>query len=196
MRRGFKAWCERTSTEYRQALGIPQADALDPRRLASLLGVRVTTPEQVQGLSEASLHQLTVADPDSWSAVTLSDCGRRLVILNSGHSWVRQTSSLTHELAHIILNHSTDSAQLSTEGFLLRRTFDKAQEEEADWFSGCLLVPRDGLLDACRADQSVPRLTAQFRVSADMVIWRLLVTGVLRQVRRFQALRRIGSAAV
>lgn len=196
MRRGFKAWCERTSTEYREALGIPQTGPLDPRTLATLLEVRVTTPERVPALSEASLHQLTVADPESWSAVTLSDGGRRLVILNSGHSMVRQKSSLTHELAHIILNHSTDLAQLSEEGFLLRNTCDKAQEQEADWFSGCLLVPRDGLLEACRATRSVPGLAARFQVSSDMVTWRLQVTGVLRQVRRFQALRPVGRAAV
>ena len=86
MRRGFKAWSERTSREYRRSLGVPLAHPLDPHRLANLLGVRVTTPEAIPGLSPDSVSQLTGVDRDSWSAVTIAHSSKRLVVLNSGHS--------------------------------------------------------------------------------------------------------------
>ena len=189
MRRGFKAWSERTSVEYRQALGIPLAVALDTYRLADLLGVRVTTAESIPTLSKESLHQLTVEDSESWSAVTLSWGDRRLAILNSGHSPARQTSSLAHELSHVILNHSSDSTRLSEEGLLFRACYDKEQEDEADWLAGCLLVPRDGLMEAYRKTQSNARLAGWFGVSGKMITWRLRKTGVLRQLDRFRAAR-------
>ena len=184
MRRGFKAWCERTSREYRSSLRAPLAGPLDPRRLADLVDVRVTTPERIPGLSRAAVVQLTETDRDSWSAVTISNNGRRLVVLNSGHSPARQTSSLTHELAHIILNHTTDRAVLSDEGFLFRGSYDASQEEEANWLAGCLLVPRDGLLAVGRRNSDRGYLASRFGVSRDMIAWRLRVTGVSMQLRR------------
>lgn len=184
MRRGFKAWCERTSRDYRRSLGVPLADPLDPRRLAGLVHVRVTTPERIPGLSGAAVFQLTKADRDSWSAVTISYNRKRLVVLNSGHSQARQTSSLTHELAHIILNHTTDRTVLSDEGFLFRGSYDGSQEEEATWLAGCLLAPRDGLLAAGRRHSDRGYLATRFGVSRDMIAWRLRVTGVSTQLRR------------
>ena len=191
MRRGFKAWCERASQEYRGALGAPLADRLDPHRLAKLLDVRVTTPEKIPGLSQTVVHQLTRVDRDSWSAVTIAHNGKRLVVLNSGQSRARQTSSLAHELAHIVLNHTTDQAVLSDEGFLFRGSYDAAQEEEANWLAGCLLVPRDGLLVASRRRADQFYLATRFGVSKDMIAWRLRMTGVSRQLRRETRSRRV-----
>ena len=191
MRRGFKAWSERTSAEYHRALGVPLAERLDPRSLANLLGVSVTVPERIPGLSRQSIVQLTKLDRGSWSAVTVAQNGRRLVVLNSGQSEVRQTSSLAHELAHIVLNHAPDETVLSDEGFLFRGSYDADQEEEANWLAGCLLVPRDGLLAACRQGTDQSYLARRFGVSKDMIAWRLSVTGVRRQLRRMDRYRTV-----
>ena len=185
MRRGFKAWCEKTAGDYRQALGVPPTAALDPNRLAAHLGLRVTTPERIPTLSETSRRQLLEIDPDSWSAVTLVRNDSGLVILNSAHSEARQRSSLAHELAHILLNHASDQTHLSELGLLFRRSFDREQEQEANWLAGCLLVPRDGLLKARLRTRSENALAARFGVSTSMISWRLRTTGVLRQVGRF-----------
>ena len=189
MRRGFKAWSERTSREYRSSVGVRPTDRVDPRRLAKLLSVLVTTPEAIPGLSRESVSQLTRVDRGSWSAVTIACQGKRLVVLNSSHSPARQASSLAHELAHIILNHTTDEAVLSDEGFLFRGSYDAGQEEEANWLAGCLLVPRDGLLAAGRRSADHRHLAMRFGVSMDMIAWRLRVTGVSRQLKRENRLR-------
>lgn len=185
MRRGFKAWCERAAGDYRRTLGVPPTAALDPNRLAAHLGVRVTTPTGIPTLSDTVRRQLLETDPDSWSAVTLVRGDAGLVILNSAHSEARQRSSLAHELAHLILNHTADATHLGEPGLLFRASFDREQEDEANWLAGCLLVPRDGLLAATRQAASEEALARRFKVSGDLIRWRLRMTGVLRQVRRF-----------
>lgn len=183
MRRGFKAWCERAAGEYREALGIPPEARLDAQALAESLGVRVATPEQLPGLPAASIEQLTVTDPDSWSAVTVSQGGVSLVILNSGQSARRRANSLCHELAHLLLNHRSDDATLSRQGFLFRASFNAEQEQEAEWLAGCLLVPAEGLLRAYRKTSSPERLAEHFGVSRALIDWRLSMTGVPKRVR-------------
>lgn len=190
MRRGFKAWCERTSAEYRQALGKSLAHALDPLALAKHLGVRVLTPEDVPKLTPESLLQLRGNDGRaSWSAVTVSQSGIRLVILNSGHPKTRQANSLAHELSHIILNHTSDETQWSPEGILFRTRFDEEQEAEANWLAACLLLPREGLWRVYWQKRSPEALAQHFRVSPQLVNWRLRMTGITRQARRAAALR-------
>lgn len=194
MRRGFKAWCERAAAEYREAVGVPMAAALDPRLLAEHLDVRVVLPEDVPGVAPANLRRLRgMAGRASWSAVTISQGGVRLVILNSGHPGTRQANSLAHELAHIILNHTSDDVQVSQEGFLFRTRIDREQEDEADWLAGCLLVPREGLLRAYRRDRSSAALARHFGVSQQLVDWRLRMTGITRLARR--AARRQATAS-
>ena len=185
MRRGFKSWCERAAAEYREGLGVPMAAALDPRALAEHLNVRVVLPEDVPGVAPANLMRLRgTAGRASWSAVTISQDGVRLVILNSGHPGTRQANSLAHELAHIILNHTSDDVQVSQEGFLFRSRFDKEQEDEADWLAGCLLVPREGLLRAYWRKRGSEAQARHFGVSQQLVDWRLRMTGVTRLTRR------------
>lgn len=183
MRRGFKAWCERAAGEYRQGLGVRLDSRLDPYALAASLDVRVATPKDLPGLSETSITQLTVTEPDSWSAVTMSQGGIKLVILNSGHSARRQANSLCHELAHIVLNHRSDDTQLSRQGFLFRSRFNNDQEEEADWLAACLLVPAEGLFRACWRMRSPESLAEHFGVSRDLIEWRLRMTGARKRMR-------------
>ena len=189
MRRGFKSWCERAAAEYRQALGVPMDAALDPRSLAEHLSVRVLMPEDVPNVAPANLRQLREAGQDSWSAVTISQSGVTLVILNSGHPGTRQANSLAHELAHIILNHTSDDTKMSLEGFLFRNGFEEEQEDEANWLAGCLLLPREGLLRAYWRQRSPAVLAQHFGVSQKLVTWRLRMTGITHQATRAAAVR-------
>ena len=196
MRRGFKSWCERTAAEYREALGVPMAAALDPHVLAEHLNVRVVMPEDVPDVAPVSLRQLRgMAGQASWSAITIcqgfqgSQGSVRLVILNSGHPGTRQANSLVHELAHIILNHTSDDTKMSLEGFLFRNRFDEEQEDEANWLAGCLLLPREGLLRVYWCKPSPAVLARHFGVSQKLVNWRLRMTGISRQAMRAAAVR-------
>jgi hypothetical protein len=180
--RGFKTWCEKTALRYRRELRLQDVDPLDPRRLASSLGIDVWLAEDVPGVDPDDLAVLLHEDPDSWSAVTVQAAGRRVVILNSAHSGGRPASDLTHELSHEILGHVAARVDVSEDGLLLLDSYDRQQEDEANWLTGCLLLPRDALLDTRRRGLSVAEIAEHYFVSADMVAYRLNVTGVEYQM--------------
>ena len=190
MRRGFKSWCENTAAEYRSHLGLNRDAPLDPRDLADYLAVRVWTPHDVPGLSDDAIDQLTKVDVSSWSAATIAEDGKHLVILNSAHADTRQRSSLAHELAHLILNHRPAHTAVSDEGYLFSDRYDAEQEEEADWLGGTLLLPREALLNKYRRARSSEVIAGEFGVSTKLVDWRLRMTGILMQVRRAAQWRR------
>lgn len=181
--RGFKTWCEKYATEKRAELGLPPVSPLDTRLLAQNLGVVVRLPEDIPGLAPETLSVLLRNDgtPSCWSAVTLVSGSRTVVILNSAHSPARQASDLSHELAHIIRGHNAQQVDISSEGLMLLKSYDKLQEEEADWLSGCLLLPREALIAVKRKklDHSSAALT--FGVSLQMLNYRMAMTGVNRQ---------------
>lgn len=185
MRHGYKAWCERYAADTRQKLGLPPTSPLSPRDLAAHLGIRVWTPADIPGLPEMTRKILLRNDgtPSCWSAVTLVVGEKTLVILNSTHSLARQASDLMHELAHRILNHEPEEMSISSEGLLLLKAYDKAQEEEADWLAGVLLLPRDALVDVRRRGMPDEAVIARYGVSKRMYTYRMSMTGVSRQFR-------------
>ena len=197
MRRGFKAACERISAHHRVRLGLTLDSAFDPRALASDLGVTVWKPEDVPGLSPQSLSQLVERDGDSWSAVTVRVGSSEITLVNSAHAETRQRSSLAHELAHLLLEHEPDRIDVSDQGLLLLTSFEREHEEEANWLAGALLVPREGLRKTFRQTEDIRRLAERFRVSTDLLQWRLRTTGVALQAKRAQGYyrRRRGSAS-
>ena len=190
MRRGFKASCERVAADHRHAIGLRPEDPLDPELLAQHLGVTVWWPEDVPDLPQDSVDQLVKKDADGWSAVTLQVGSSRLTIVNSAHAPTRRRSSLAHELAHLILDHRPSRIDLSAQGLLVLSTFEGDEEREADWLSGALLVPRDGLMRAYWRQQDEACLAGHFGVSLVLLRWRLRMTGVAVQARRANTRRR------
>lgn len=182
--RGFKTWCERYATDKRKELGLSTSAPLDTRALAKHLGVRVSTPSDVSGLSPTSLDVLLRNDgktPSCWSAVTVITGSRVVVILNSSHSPARQASDLTHELAHRIRGHEAQEVEVSAEGLMLLKSYDKQQEDEADWLSSCLLLPRDALLAIKRQRLDDAGAATEYGVSMRMLSYRMARTGVNKQ---------------
>lgn len=187
--RGFKAWCENVAIQQRRDLDLQPTDPLDPWQLAKHLGIDVHTPSEIPGLDPACLETLLKEDPDSWSAVTISAGSKDVIILNSSHSGGRPASDLTHELAHILLGHEPARIDLTDDGVLMLSTYDKKQEEEANWLAGCLLLPRDALIVI--RSQGVDSNTAarRYGVSRQMLIYRQNVTGVDYQLARVRGNR-------
>ena len=58
---------------------------------------------------------------------------------NPLYSEPRRNSDLTHEIAHTLLGH--ELSRIERIGDLTFRSCDPAQEEEAGWLSGSLLLP-------------------------------------------------------
>lgn len=182
-RRGFKSWCESTALQYRAILGLEPTEPLPAAKLAAHLTVRVLDVEKVPGLSRVALTQLTRRDPDGWSALMVTHRGMNVVVMNTTHSPGRQSSSLAHECSHVILNHKPAQA-LRSEGGIFISSYDRQQEDEADWLAGTLLLPRVALLRIGYEGIDHARHASEYGVSEEMLRMRLDRTGVSLQLRR------------
>jgi Zn-dependent peptidase ImmA (M78 family) len=135
-------------------------------------------------LSKPAQRQLTINDPDSWSAMTLQVNGRFAIVVNPMHAPTRQRSDLMHELAHIELRHTPARVEVSQSGLLLLSDYSDEQEQEADWFGAALLVPRDGLVKLRAARKTPAEIADHFGVSEQLCLLRIHMTGVDTQLRR------------
>jgi len=182
-KRGFKSWCENTSAALRTELGLGAVDALNPWKLAAHLGIVVWKLEEIPGIPAECTATLRT-DSDSWSAATVCVGTRHAVILNSEHSPARMNSDFMHELSHLVLAHTPARVDVSSDQLLLLSTYNRAQEEEANWLSGALLLPRDALFNIRRNRLTDQAACRSYGCSQDMLTFRFRVTAVDLQLKR------------
>ena len=170
-------------------LGLEPGDPLDARMLSEHLNVALWTPRDVDGLEERYLRVLLEDDPDSWSAVTVNINSTYVIIRNPTHSLAREASDLCHELAHLLLGHKAARVDIGPDGHLLLNTFDKNQEDEANWLAGCLLLPRPALMRIRAKRMTQADIRHVYFASGQMLKYRLQMTGVDVQFKRFRKRR-------
>lgn len=181
--RGFKTWCENTAVGIRKKMGLTSTSPLSPFDLAQQLGVIIWELDSVPGLDAGVTGYLSSADGDEWSAVTVEANNKKIIVVNPSHSEARQASDLMHELAHVILSHSAAKVFMTPEGYALR-DFDEKQEAEANWFAGCLLLPREALADCLRKRKTADEALEEYGVSKQLYTYRQNMTGVRKQFSR------------
>jgi hypothetical protein len=184
LRRGFKTWCENAARGYRRELKLSAIAPLDPRILAKHLGVTIWTPDDIPGINSKDVHHLTVTARESWSAATLRVGDASLIIINSGHALTRQNNSLAHEIGHIVLKHEPAKMYVTPDGLMMMSEYNPTHEEEATWFAGAILVPRDALLDVAARGLTDRAAADYFGVSSAVFQMRRNRTGVDIQPRR------------
>ncbi len=183
--RGFKSWSERVAEAMRIELGVAAHAPLPARQLAEHLNISVITPHDIPEMPAEALKQLTETDRYGWSAVSFTIDGSTTIIQNAGNSVGRQSSDLTHELAHIILEHEPSQLILSETGKFAMRSFNEKQEDEANWLAGVLLLPRAALARCIARRLSSAAIAMEYVVSEKLVKYRRSVTGVdLQHARR------------
>jgi hypothetical protein len=187
VRRGFKAEAERLAARLRTELGVQPNTRIDIDQLAAYLGIVVRRADELVPLSE--LKRLDDLQPGCFSAATihLPDGGIVAVTNPLNDSAGRRDSDLAHEIAHIILKH--EPGQVDRVGDLTFFDCNPEQEEEANWFAGCLLLPRPLLLAAARQGLTAEQIAERNAVSVPMARFRLNASGVYFQVRRGQSQR-------
>lgn len=181
--RGFKTWSEKVAVEQRRQLGLRPWDPLDPHRLAEHLGILVWYADQIPAENPGWRRVLLRDDPDSWSTVTLHLGRNDLIILNPIHRKGRESSNLMHELAHTLAGHDPAEAGVSAQGPILLATYNKSQEDEANWLAGTLLLPREALIHIRSTGLSELEAGQVYGVSQQMLRWRIDVTGVDYQLK-------------
>jgi len=184
MRRGFKAHAERLSLDTRNRLGISNDNAIDPKTLVQSKGCLVWTPEDVPDFDLSHLTQLTVSDSDSWDAVTIREGDCTVIVVNNTRPLARQSNTIMHEWAHLELKHKPSRVDEFENDLLLLSDYPKDLEDEADWLSGAMLAPRDGLANLRKRGLNDDQIAEAFGISSQLATWRLRMTGIDRQLRR------------
>lgn len=183
MRRGFKSECESLAAAVRAEIGLDTRVPLDSRELAASLDIPVHPISELRGsadVAEAVEHVLGM-ERSVISAMTIFPewpRRRRVIIYNDSHSAGRQNSDLAHELSHGLLLHEPRHAIVNG-----CRNYQKDEEDEANWLAGCLLVPRDAALMVAMNGTAFAVAAEEFRVSEQMMRFRVNGTGAARQAK-------------
>jgi hypothetical protein len=96
LRRVFKTQAEKAAAAARLALKAGKLAPLDPWAYAGHLDVAILEFASL-GLSAKSVRQLTVAEGESWSAMTLQEGDVFAIVLNPANALTRQRNDLMHE---------------------------------------------------------------------------------------------------
>ncbi|MFF4985477.1 ImmA/IrrE family metallo-endopeptidase [Streptomyces sp. NPDC001046] len=190
MRRGFKAEAKRLALEVRDELEVDAHAPLNPYELAALYGVAVFSLSDIaEGKSElaSALAHFTSVRPDAFSAAVIPVGTGRVILENCGHDPQRRVSTLAHEMAHVVLEHSF-STLLRTSGGECRES-DREQEAEAAELSGELLIPSDAALRLAYRNTPDERVAEHFGVSLKFAQWRMTATGARIRAMRAAARR-------
>jgi len=178
LKRGFKSWSENIAIRYRGELNLHKIDPLDAVLLASHLHIPLVNPDDLENLSSDSKKILLHDDSSSWSAITLNNNDKYLIIYNSSNAPSRRSNDIMHELSHIIIGHKPQKVFHSPELNIMIRDFDSNQEDEANCLAGTLLLPRDALFNI--KFNKIPEDVAarKYGVSKILLTMRLNLSGV------------------
>jgi len=175
---------EKIAIKIREFAGVAPDEALDPWALAPFLKLRVVAVEEIVGLSDESRAILLGDTTKGWSGGAsrpLPD-GTRLVFLNPNHSRERQAATLMEEVCHVILGHSPSRingdlpvVEDESKQFVRFRDFNEAQEEVAYAVGAAALLPYFSLRLAAFAGTASESIAQRFRVSKELVEYRLKV---------------------
>jgi hypothetical protein len=177
--RGFRAQAEREALRLRQELGVPATAPVDVSAIATLLGVRVVSAEEL--VDRARLEELERLQAFSFSAVTFDVGGHSVIVTNPLRSPARLASDIAHELAHLLLQHELSEIQ-ELDGVPFR-TCRPDQEEQATAFGGTVMLPRPLLLAAAARGQGPVEIASECGVTVEMARFRYHTTGVAKQVK-------------
>jgi Zn-dependent peptidase ImmA (M78 family) len=188
VKRGFKSECESLAAAVRSEIGLDTRAPLDLRVLAEHLGIPLHPVSSLRGEGVASaIRHVMVVNQSVLSAMTIFPQWprrHRVIIFNDGNSNARQNSDVAHELSHGILLHEPRTAIVNG-----CRDYAKAEEDEAAWLSGCLLVPRDAAVLVAMSGTPLRIAAEEYGVSVPMMTFRVNSTGARRQAEASRARR-------
>lgn len=176
--RGFKTETNRVARELRRELGLGNAAPLDPWKVSAHLDIPVVPLSTFRREARDAVAHVAREDGGTFSAATICRGSRRLIVVNDFQHPNRQRSSLAHELAHILLWHKPAQA-FGVDGF---REWNPQQEAEANWLGAALLVSEEATLDIVRKRHSVAAAAIAYKVSKDLLTFRIQVTGARKRV--------------
>ncbi|HKZ02110.1 MAG TPA: ImmA/IrrE family metallo-endopeptidase [Pyrinomonadaceae bacterium] len=160
---------------------LPDAP-LNPFELARFANLIVVDFEGIKGLSEETRKHLLGPAAEAWSGGVCSrplPDGAKLVILNPKHGKTRTNATLMEEICHVFLGHMPNRLSVVAEDDrerILARDYRKSDEEAAYAVGAAALVPYAALRRCVLEAKSSSEIARHFRVSRQLVEYRLKVT--------------------
>jgi hypothetical protein len=187
-RRGFKIECEEIVAEVRDELSLARYALFDPFAYAAalLIPCKPISCLAENGCAPEALAHVAGIGREDISAMTVYRGTRWRIFYNDRNSLTRQRSDVSHELSHVLLEHEPASVFDSDQ----TRRWNAAQEREAAWLSGALLVPAHIALRIARRGTPIDEAAECYGVSVQLMRWRLRVTGALIRAGRERAAKR------
>ncbi len=184
----------------RDFAGVLPDQPLDPFALAEFAKLLVVDFDSIQGLSIETRERLLGKGANEWSGGACSrplPNGWRLVILNPAHGKQRNRATLMEEVAHVFLGHtpnrlavvtSPDSLQKKEANGkkIVARDYNHDDEEAAYAIGAAALVPYAPLRRRVMKGSSAQDIARHFRVSRQLVEYRIKVTHLYQQYQSFQ----------
>lgn len=174
----------------RDFAGVTANEPLDPFALARYANLLIVDFATIAGLTEETREHLLGPASNSWSggacSVPLPD-GQRVVILNPTHGPMRTNATLMEEVSHVFLGHQPSRLKIVAQderGRTLSRDYRKADEEAAYAIGAAALVPYGALRQTIHEGRTSIQVARRFRVSRELVEYRLKVTRLWPLYRR------------
>lgn len=176
---GYIRQVENLARSIRRIWGPADPDEpFEPYELAKALGLHVAGPTDVLDSEHPDCHILLDVYSDRWSAGTVSlPTGVRVVVLNPNHDERRKRITLMEEICHVLFDHEPTSLREYKAAGQTFRDYDKEQEKEAYWVGAAVLVPYEPLARDIRGRVPVAIIAQRYRVSEELVKFRIKVTG-------------------
>ena len=191
----------------RDFAGVASEQPLDPFKLAEFAKLLVVDFNSIEGLSPESRAHLLGDAADEWSGGACSrplPNGWRLVILNPAHGKQRNRATLMEEVAHVFLGHKPNRLAAITGdnrsskspananqsgGRMLARDYNQADEEAAYAVGAAALAPFGALRRLVMEGRNSREIARHFRVSRQLVEYRIKVTHLWPEYKRASATR-------
>jgi IrrE N-terminal-like domain len=167
---------------YREFAGVGPEVPLNPFQLARFANLLVVDFDDVKGMTAEAREHLLGEAAEKWSggacSIPLPD-GRKIVILNPTHGPMRTNATLMEEVSHVFLGHQPSRLKVvseTKEGRKVSREYRHADEEAAYATGAAALVPYSSLRRAIHRGKTAQQIARHFRVSRELVEYRLKVT--------------------
>jgi uncharacterized protein DUF955 len=181
----------------RDFAGVAADQPLDPFALAEFARLLVVDFDSIEGLSPESRAHLLGDAADEWSGGACSrplPDGWKLVILNPAHGKQRNRATLMEEVAHVFLGHAPNrlavvSSASGEQKRILTRDYNHDDEEAAYAVGAAALVPYAVLRRFVMAGRPAGEIARHFRVSRQLVEYRIKVTHLWAEYKDASAVR-------
>jgi Zn-dependent peptidase ImmA (M78 family) len=176
---------ERQAKQIRETLAVDQFTPLSPWDLAEAVPAHVFYPED---FGDAALaKRLATA---RWDGFGFSFPGEKtlIVLLNSSRPETRQAATLMEELSHHLLRHAPCKITRDSATGLLRRSFDRTQEDEAYDLGAATLLTKEMIQRAVSEQRlSAAAIAAEHRCSEELVLYRIKRLRLWQRYERYAA---------